>query len=140
MIEEAGTHASYFKTKYETFPERLAKADYFVGSTGKAWAPGNFKHDGRESNPAGRRYADRSVKGPLKGYAAGFKKFLSERPKDKPFCFWFGSSDAHRTRDVWRGRAVTAIVAVYTIAYLYKSLGNPMLQMTYMQPYNSPKV
>ena len=97
MIEEAGTHASYFKTKYETFPERLAKADYFVGSTGKAWAPGNFKHDGRESNPAGRRYADRSVKGPLKGYAAGFKKFLSERPKDKPFCFWFGSSDAHRS-------------------------------------------
>ncbi len=96
MIEEAGTHASYFKTQYETFPERLAKAGYFVGSTGKAWAPGNFKHDGREYNPAGKRYTDRQAKGPLKGYAAGFRKFLKERPEGQPFCFWFGSSDAHR--------------------------------------------
>lgn len=89
-IEEAGTHASYFQTKYRTFPEVLSDAGYITGSVGKGWAPGNFKKDGREHNPAGRSY---SKKG---GYVRGFERFLEDRPADKPFCFWFGSSDAHR--------------------------------------------
>lgn len=96
MIEEAGTHASYFQKKYETFPERLAAAGYFVGSTGKAWGPGNFKHNGREHNPAGPAYSNRKASGKYRGYAAGFEKFLAEKPQDQPFCFWFGSTDAHR--------------------------------------------
>ncbi len=95
MIEEAGTHASYFQAKYQTFPERLAEAGYFVGSTGKAWAPGNFQKNGRTVNPAGRRYSGKA--GKKKSYAAGFEAFFEARPKDKPFCFWFGSSDAHRS-------------------------------------------
>lgn len=90
MIEEAGTHASYFQTKYRTFPEVLGDAGYFCGSTGKAWGPGNFKKNGRTENPAGRTYGGRG------GYVAGFKKFLDARPENQPFCFWFGSHDAHR--------------------------------------------
>ena len=92
MIEEAGTHASYFQTKYQTFPEALQDSGYFVGATGKAWSPGDYKHNGREHNPAGKRYGERKS-----GYVGGFKKFMSERPQDQPFCFWFGSSDAHRS-------------------------------------------
>ncbi len=91
MIEEAGTHASFFQTKYRSFPEVLAEAGYFSGSVGKGWAPGNFQKDGRKQNPAGPAY---SAKG---GYVAGFQKFLNEKPADQPFCFWFGSSDAHRS-------------------------------------------
>lgn len=91
MIEEAGTHASYFKTQYQTFPERLAAAGYFTGSVGKGWAPGNFVKNGRQYNPAGRSFGRKG------GYIAGFQRFLKERPDDQPFCFWFGSSDAHRS-------------------------------------------
>lgn len=91
MIEEAGTHASFFRTQYETFPERLSAAGYFTGSVGKGWAPGNFVKNGRRYNPAGRSFGRRG------GYANGFRQFLSERPAGSPFCFWFGSSDAHRS-------------------------------------------
>ena len=91
MIEEAGTHASYFRTQYETFPERLAAAGYFTGSVGKGWAPGNFAKNGRRYNPAGRSYGRKG------GYIGGFRQFLKDRPDDQPFCFWFGSSDAHRS-------------------------------------------
>ena len=91
MIEAAGTHASYFPARYRTFPERLQEAGYFVGSTGKAWAPGDFRHDGRTDNPAGRRRGMRRD-----DYVDGFRQFLQERPTNRPFCFWFGSHDAHR--------------------------------------------
>lgn len=90
MIEEAGTHASYFQARYRTFPEVLGDAGYFCGSTGKAWGPGNFKKHGRKENPAGRSFGGRG------GYVGGFRKFLEARPDGWPFCFWFGSHDAHR--------------------------------------------
>lgn len=92
MIEEAGTHASYFQKKYVTFPEALAQAGYFVGNTGKAWGPGNFKQGGRQQNPAGPSFSGKG-KGDFVG---GFRKFLEQRPNDAPFCFWFGGNDAHR--------------------------------------------
>ena len=92
MIEEAGTHASYFQKKYTTFPEALQQAGYFVGNTGKAWAPGNFKQGGRSDNPAGPRF-----RGQKRGdHVAGFEAFLQQQPDDAPFCFWFGGNDAHR--------------------------------------------
>ena len=52
QIEEAGTHGSYFPSKYTTYPEILAKNGYHVGYTGKGWSPGNWERD-REHNPAG---------------------------------------------------------------------------------------
>lgn len=95
-LEHAGTHASYFHPKYVTFPDRLAKSGYFVGSCGKGWGPGDFKKLGRTHNPAGPRFNAPKKKGEPNNYSASFAKFLKERPKDKPFCFWFGSSDPHR--------------------------------------------
>ena len=93
QIEHAGTHASYFDPKYESFPKRLAGAGYFVGHTGKGWGPGDYKKLGWEHNPAGPKFGG-GDKG--QGYAAAFENFLAQRPQDKPFCFWFGSSDPHR--------------------------------------------
>jgi len=98
MIEEAGTHASYFQTKYRTFPEQLQEAGYFVGSTGKAWGPGNFRHNGRTNNPAGKQW--KVARG---DYVNGFRQFMKDRPDDQPFCFWFGSHDAHRSYDKGSG-------------------------------------
>ncbi|MEN9022419.1 MAG: sulfatase-like hydrolase/transferase [Verrucomicrobiaceae bacterium] len=94
QIEHAGTHASFFDPKYVTFPDRLAEDGYATGHVGKGWAPGNWKKLGRKVNPAGPK-----MPGPKKGnYAVGFEHFLKEVRKPKqPFCFWFGSSDPHRS-------------------------------------------
>lgn len=91
QIEHAGTHASYFAPKYKTFADRLGEEGYFVGYTGKGWGPGDFKKLGRKFNPAGPKFNSRRG-----GYAGAFEIFLNQRPKDKPFCFWFGSTDPHR--------------------------------------------
>ena len=63
------------------YTDLLEEAGYFVGYTRKGWGPGNLGE--RTRNPAGNQYKD-------------FETFLAERPKDKPFCFWFGSQDPHR--------------------------------------------
>ncbi len=97
QIEHAGTHASYFDKKYETFPDRLAASGYTVGYTGKGWGPGDFKKLGRTENPAGPRFTAKGYRSKRFGYVGGFERFLRERPKDKPFCFWFGSHDPHRS-------------------------------------------
>ena len=41
---------------------------------------------GRKRNPAGPQFAT-------------FDAFYAQAPKDKPFCFWFGSTDPHRPAD-----------------------------------------
>lgn len=65
--------------EHKTYPNILEDEGYFVGSYRKSWGPGRS----RKRPEAGTRY--RSV-----------KEFFAKRPKDKPFCFWFGSSDPHR--------------------------------------------
>ncbi len=99
QIEHAGTHASWFPTKYVTFPEILQQHGYFVGYTGKGWGPG--RHFGREHNPAGPQYAAKTADPPYTGissddYASNFAAFLRDRPDDRPFCFWYGAHEPHR--------------------------------------------
>ena len=101
QLEEAGTHASSFSTKYVTYPDILKNNGYFIGYTGKGWGPGNWRISGRPHNPAGPEYNDIKLKPPYTGisatdYSANFKKFLSERPEGEPFCFWFGAHEPHR--------------------------------------------
>ncbi len=102
QIEQAGTHASSFPEKYVVFSDLLEKAGYFVGVTGKAWGPGNFKISGRKRNPAGPSYTKHKAKPPFKGissndYASNFEDFLEARPDDQPFYFWYGASEPHRS-------------------------------------------
>jgi arylsulfatase A-like enzyme len=82
-LEESGNLWSTLQTKFECYPDLLAAAGYHVGSTRKGWGPGNFQVAGRTQNPAGKNYKD-------------FAMFLQSCPADKPFCFWFGSTDPHR--------------------------------------------
>jgi uncharacterized sulfatase len=108
QIEQAGTHASSFPAKYEVFPDRLEQAGYWVGYTGKGWAPGNWKISGRERNPAGPQFSKRKMEAPRgisnTDYASNFADFLAERPAGQPFCFWYGGYEPHRSFGKGLGR------------------------------------
>jgi uncharacterized sulfatase len=82
-LEQAANLNTTLPAKFPTFPDLLEDAGYHVGFTRKGWGPGNETSGGRKRNPAGERFAS-------------FEAFLAARPKDKPFCFWFGSQDPHR--------------------------------------------
>ncbi len=77
---------SVFPEGHETYPNVLEENGYFVGSYRKAFGPGKD----RPRPVAGRRY-----KSP--------EQFFDARPKDKPFCLWFGTSDPHRPYETGSG-------------------------------------
>lgn len=82
-LEEGGNLWGFLPAKFPVYPDLLEQAGYFVGFTRKGWGPGDFQAGGRTRNPAGRQFAD-------------FGEFLRQAPRDRPFCFWFGSHDPHR--------------------------------------------
>jgi arylsulfatase A-like enzyme len=87
-------------------PDLLEQAGYAVGFTGKGWGPGRFEAGGRTRNPAGPQFKS-------------FDDFMRERPKDRPFSFWFGSNDPHRPYDEGSGaKGGLAIDRVAVPAYL----------------------
>jgi N-sulfoglucosamine sulfohydrolase len=90
-LEENANLHSTLQTKFATYPEILQKAGYFIGKTRKAWGPGQLAPGGRSVDPAGPNFAN-------------FSEFLKTAPVDKPFCFWFGSSDPHRPYE-WQSGA-----------------------------------
>jgi N-sulfoglucosamine sulfohydrolase len=83
QLEEGGNLWSSLSAKFEVYPDLLEARGYAVGFTRKGWGPGDFKAGGRERNPAGNQFKS-------------FAEFYAQTPKDKPFCFWFGSQDPHR--------------------------------------------
>jgi uncharacterized sulfatase len=99
-LREAGTHASSFPRDLQVYPDLLENAGYFIGVCGKAWGPGNFQTSGWRRNPAGPAFNVRAEDRPAgmsnTDYADSFARFLKERPKDKPFCFWYGCQEPHR--------------------------------------------
>lgn len=108
MIEHAGTHASSFPRKYPVWPNTLEQSGYVIGATGKLWGPGNWKISGWERNPAGPTRSALELKPPAEhirktDYAANFEEFLEERPKGRPFAFWYGASEPHRAFDPGAG-------------------------------------
>lgn len=110
QLEEAGTHASLFPKKFTVFPDLLRAAGYFIGLTGKGAGPCNFKSAGWPHNPAGPAFdAKKVAKGALDvhadDYAGNFDAFLAARPAGKPFFFWFGSHEPHRSYRVGSGAA-----------------------------------
>jgi N-sulfoglucosamine sulfohydrolase len=108
QTKEAVSHYSILPREFAVYPEVLEKAGYFVGLTGKGWGPGDFKSTGYPHNPAGKTYDAKKTKPPYTGigvndYAANFADFLSQRPKDTPFCFWMGFQEPHRVYEEGSG-------------------------------------
>ena len=79
--EGANLHST-LDVRQPTFVSVLRDAGYQVGRCRKAWGPGDFKAGGYEQDPCG----------PNSTLAA----FLEQRDPQRPFCFWFGTSDPHR--------------------------------------------
>jgi len=84
-----------------SFPLLLGKIGYFVGYTQKGWAPNDFEVHRWEQYPLGKGYHSKTLQPPTSrivtnDYAANFSDFLNECPENKPFFFWFGSSEPHR--------------------------------------------
>ncbi|QGQ22051.1 sulfatase [Gimesia benthica] len=90
-LEQGANLMGTLPKKFPVYPDLLETAGYQIGYTGKGWAPGDVRAGGRTRNPAGPLFNHRQV-----GYVTAFGEFLKSKPKDKPFCFWFGSSDPHR--------------------------------------------
>lgn len=102
QLEEAANHWPYFPQKFKVFPEVLAEHGYFVGATGKKWAPGIAETaDGEPRSLTGIAYDEYRAEPPTSmisntDYAANFKAFLEDRPAGQPFSFWYGSREPHR--------------------------------------------
>lgn len=82
-LEEAANLWSTLRASIRTYPEILQDAGYVIGHSRKAWGPGRIEAGGRRQDPSGPRFPNLAA-------------FLRDRPKDRPFCFWFGSPDPHR--------------------------------------------
>ncbi|MEJ8819486.1 sulfatase family protein [Lacibacter sp. H407] len=110
QLEEAGNHSAYFPAKFKTYAEALGEQGYFTGSVAKGWLPGNAgKINGKPRELTGKKYNEIRTTAPTTGisdvdYAANFEVFLNEKPKDQPFCFWFGSHEPHRSYEFGSGR------------------------------------
>ena len=108
QTREAVSHQSLFPNEFAVYPAAMEKAGYFVGLTGKGWGPGDFKSTGWPHNPAGKSYDAKKTKPPYSGmgpndYTGNFEDFLSQRPKDTPFCFWMGFAEPHRAYEEGSG-------------------------------------
>ena len=110
QLEEAGNHiGNWPDQKYQTFMETLVKHDFFVGITGKGWAPGNpGMLNGAVRKLTGQEYSTKKMVPPTKmmgsiDYLANFANFLKDKPADKPFCFWYGSLEPHRAYEYGSG-------------------------------------
>jgi len=82
-LGEAANLWSSLDARHAVYPDLLEEAGYRVGFARKGWGPGEATALGRKRNPAGDRYSD-------------FETFYSQKARDQPFCFWFGSHDPHR--------------------------------------------
>jgi N-sulfoglucosamine sulfohydrolase len=81
QLETGANLRGVFPNKFGVYTDALEEAGYHVGHIDKGCTPMKFI-DGR-TDPAGQKYKD-------------FEEFMDKRNDDKPFCFWFGSHDAHR--------------------------------------------
>lgn len=90
QLEDAANHQPYFPAKFMAFSEALKAAELHCGGAGKTWGPGEAKTaDGKP-----RDFGLSKTGGGSPG--AGLKTFLDARPQDRPFFYWFGSSNPHR--------------------------------------------
>ncbi|TZF85676.1 sulfatase (plasmid) [Pedobacter sp. BS3] len=146
QLEDAGNHNSFFPAKFTTFMEALGKNGYTVGFTGKGWGPGNpGKVDGKPRLLTGQPYNTLKITTPTSAisavdYAGNFETFMNNRPKDKPFCFWYGSHEPHRKYEYGSGVAkgqkkLSDIDAVPPIWIDNEQVRNDMLDYGYEVEY-----
>ena len=109
QLEEAANHSPLFPSKFKSYAEVLSEHGYFVGSVAKGWAPGDpGEINGKKRELTGPKFDAFTTTPPTSGinrndYARNFEAFLEARPKEKPFCFWYGSTEPHRAYEFESG-------------------------------------
>lgn len=83
QLAEGGNLWGSLPVAIPNFVSLIQESGGFVGSERKGWGPGNFTISGYQANPAGKNFKN-------------FNEFLAQKPKEKPFFYWFGSMDPHR--------------------------------------------
>jgi arylsulfatase A-like enzyme len=106
QLEAAANHWPTFPPQFATFTEALAAAGITCGAAGKVWGPGVAK----TSSGAPRTWGLSGTQDRRPGRKAGlpgeaFGRFLAERPQDRPFFYWHGSTNPHRPYAAGAGRA-----------------------------------
>lgn len=102
QLEDACNHYGIFPAKFPVYPDLLERSGYLAGYTGKGWAPGDYKKGGFTRNPAGNEYNNFKLSPPENtmisscDYSLNFADFISGKPSEKPFCFWYGCFEPHR--------------------------------------------
>ncbi len=109
-----------------TYPLELEKSGYHIGYTYKVWSPGKaanapYGADRTRYESAGTNYrrfshwatehagewgVERAKQVLLDETRDNFNSFLSARPKGKPFCYWWGPTNTHRTWERGSGKAL----------------------------------
>jgi N-sulfoglucosamine sulfohydrolase len=101
-----------------SYPLVLREAGYHIGKSHKVWSPGTpadapyggqehaYEASGRQFNAfsqnvgkaveAGTPLADAKAE-LLKEVRGNFESFLNAREKGRPFCYWFGPTNTHRS-------------------------------------------
>lgn len=109
QLEEAANHSPLFPAKFKTYAEALGENGYWVGSVAKGWAPGDpGEINGIKRQLTGPKFDEFKTTPPAKyisnnDYAKNFEAFLEARPKNRPFCFWYGSTEPHRAYEFGAG-------------------------------------
>jgi len=112
QLKAACNHVPFFPPEFKTYAEALSGHGYFVGMTCKGWGPGVAEDiDGKKRDMAGRPFNRRTASPPTKGigrndYAANFSDFLDEAPADRPWCFWYGAIEPHRSYEFGTGVSI----------------------------------
>jgi N-sulfoglucosamine sulfohydrolase len=100
QLEQGGLLYGALPEKFIVFTSLLKENGYSVGLTGKGYQPANHNLEGFYKVPIGPNYGEVKNDAPegisSTDYSANFKKFHADKPGDKPFFFWYGSSEPHR--------------------------------------------
>ncbi len=81
------------------FPRLLREAGYYTALSGKHHMSFDAPAAGESPQPTPFDHVDIGKIPGNSGGHANWLKVLQERPKEKPFFFWFASNDAHRSWD-----------------------------------------
>ncbi len=110
--EQSGQHASSWLKKHIPFIDLLENNDYQTGRTGKGVSPFRYAQNEQDSlfrkTDAGGVYHsditynkdsdERVAKGISNtNYFENFKYFIENIKQDKPFFFWYGAKEPHRS-------------------------------------------
>ncbi len=108
QLDAAMNHSIYFPNYFKTYPEVLADNGYFVGYTGKGYAPGRvLNEDGSKRELLIKNFSTLKTTPPARfisdnDYSGNFADFVKQAG-EKPWCFWLGFTEPHRAYEYGAG-------------------------------------